>query len=145
MKKNIMEKWVKALRSGKYKQGKGYLNRYNDTFCCLGVLCELYNNHLIWSDQEGIKRSHVWEYWYNYDGLDSSLPKCVMEWAGISTSYGDFNNNQYLFEDMNKEEHLFSLAQYNDGADPNNVFVTTGKPKTFNEIADIIASNYSRL
>ena len=34
------KKWVRALRSGKYKQGREWL-RAGDTFCCLGVACEL--------------------------------------------------------------------------------------------------------
>ena len=29
MKKDIAKKWIKALRSGKYKQGKGYLKQFN--------------------------------------------------------------------------------------------------------------------
>ena len=33
--------WIDALRSGKYKQGKPYLNINNTEFSCLGVLCEL--------------------------------------------------------------------------------------------------------
>ena len=32
--------WVAALRSGKYKQGKGALST-EDRFCCLGVACEI--------------------------------------------------------------------------------------------------------
>lgn len=33
-------KWLKALRSGKYRQGRGALYREEtDAFCCLGVLC----------------------------------------------------------------------------------------------------------
>ncbi len=32
--------WLKRLRSGKYKQGRGVLKR-NDEYCCLGVLAEL--------------------------------------------------------------------------------------------------------
>ena len=34
-------KWLKALRSGKYKQGTFALHRSNGTFCCLGVLCDI--------------------------------------------------------------------------------------------------------
>ncbi len=43
MKKNIATKWVKALRSGEYKQGYGKLHhpKTND-YCCLGVLCKIY-------------------------------------------------------------------------------------------------------
>jgi hypothetical protein len=43
--KTIKKKWLKALRSGKYQQGKNTLkwqsgNR-DPEFCCLGVLCEI--------------------------------------------------------------------------------------------------------
>ena len=40
MNKEIKDKWVKALRSGEYKQGRLYLQRDN-LFCCLGVLCKV--------------------------------------------------------------------------------------------------------
>lgn len=34
-----IEKWIAALRSGKYKQGKDRLYRvFYNSFCCLGVL-----------------------------------------------------------------------------------------------------------
>lgn len=36
----IQKKWVKALRSGKYKQTNGKL-RDERGFCCLGVACEV--------------------------------------------------------------------------------------------------------
>ena len=39
MDKNVMELWVKALRSGKYKQGHTTLC-FMDRYCCLGVLAE---------------------------------------------------------------------------------------------------------
>lgn len=39
MTKAQWEKWDKALRSGKYKQGKDYLyNEATEGYCCLGVL-----------------------------------------------------------------------------------------------------------
>ena len=38
MDKKIKAKWVKALRSGKYKQGTGVLFN-GEKHCCLGVLC----------------------------------------------------------------------------------------------------------
>lgn len=55
MNKSVMKKWVKALRSGKYKKKKGYLKfveyvwdskKKDDKevvkgFCCLGVACEI--------------------------------------------------------------------------------------------------------
>lgn len=38
--KEVKAKWVEALRSGKFKQGKGKL-KYGDNYCCLGVACEI--------------------------------------------------------------------------------------------------------
>lgn len=39
---SVKEKWLKALRSGKYKQSKGYLcDPYG--YCCLGVLAKIKN------------------------------------------------------------------------------------------------------
>jgi hypothetical protein len=38
MDKTIKKKWVAALRSGEYKQGKSHLHTRNNRYCCLGVL-----------------------------------------------------------------------------------------------------------
>lgn len=37
----ILNEWVAALRSGKYKQGQRYLRSCNDEYCCLGVLADI--------------------------------------------------------------------------------------------------------
>lgn len=42
MNKKIKAKWIKALKSGDYKQGTGQLRDKDNNFCCLGVLCNLY-------------------------------------------------------------------------------------------------------
>jgi hypothetical protein len=41
MKKHHARKWIKALRSGKYKQGTNYLCKDGE-YCCLGVLDEIF-------------------------------------------------------------------------------------------------------
>ena len=42
MDKSYKQAWVNALRSGKYRQGKrGLHNSMKDTYCCLGVLCDI--------------------------------------------------------------------------------------------------------
>lgn len=44
MKASLKAKWVKALRSGDYAQTTSSLRgRNDDSFCCLGVLCEVAN------------------------------------------------------------------------------------------------------
>jgi len=40
MDKKIKKLWVRALRSGKYKQGEDRLKR-DGRYCCLGVLCNV--------------------------------------------------------------------------------------------------------
>ncbi len=40
MNPEIKAAWLEALRSGRYKQGRGSL-RENDEYCCLGVLCDI--------------------------------------------------------------------------------------------------------
>ncbi len=37
---NLRQRWIEALRSGKYRQMKGGL-RKGASFCCLGVLCDI--------------------------------------------------------------------------------------------------------
>lgn len=36
-----LRKLVEALRSGQYKQGAGRLHPTDDTYCCLGVMCDI--------------------------------------------------------------------------------------------------------
>lgn len=38
-----ISEWTAALRSGNYKQGQTYLHNITEgTYCCLGVLCDLF-------------------------------------------------------------------------------------------------------
>ena len=65
--KKLKEEWVSALRSGKYKQGRGYLRNKEDLYCCLGVLCNIINPDK-WSY---IKENEVYIYYNNiYDARE---------------------------------------------------------------------------
>lgn len=37
----LQQRWIKALRSGRYKQGRMYLRTGNEEHCCLGVACRV--------------------------------------------------------------------------------------------------------
>lgn len=41
-KEEFKAKWLEALRSGRYKQGQGFL-RCGDEYCCLGVALDIIN------------------------------------------------------------------------------------------------------
>ena len=92
MKKSIAMKWVKALRSGKYKQTK---NRLKDQtgHCCLGVLCTLtpYKNNYT-------KMST------NFNEFNTLLPNSVKDYVGMKTNNGKFYHI----------DRVTSLATWND-------------------------------
>lgn len=41
MNPEIKQRWLEALRGGRYTQGRGQLRNENQCFCCLGVLCDI--------------------------------------------------------------------------------------------------------
>jgi hypothetical protein len=77
------QKWVEALRSGKYQQTKGYLNR-GGGFCCLGVACEL-------AIEEGvaIEKEPSIDY-CRYDQSSAFPPEGVRKWLGLTTREAKF-------------------------------------------------------
>lgn len=83
----VAQKWVEALRSGKYKQAKGQLAIHDEKgavkYCCLGVLCELAVAEGIVKKKEKGK-SHV----IVYGQRDDLLPVKVQKWAGLKTNNG---------------------------------------------------------
>lgn len=95
MKKEIAELWAGALRSGKYAQGVGCLrrvehkdNQITSQFCCLGVLCDLYDSTRWGPPSNGQKEGHAISYMYGENlpmgGSSHALPKGIRIWAGIS-------------------------------------------------------------
>lgn len=83
MKPEIKEKFIKALRSGEYKQNFGSL-RDKDCYCAAGVLCDLYIKENSGAEWE---RSHDGK--YSFRGKTEitkfSFPYVVRKWAGIGT------------------------------------------------------------
>lgn len=128
--KEVIKKWVDALRSGEYKQTDGAL-RKEDGFCCLGVLCDL-------ASQEGVIEEPVFFdecCYYEYEGCEvEDLPDKVQEWAGLSScnpkfavifKYVDQNDEEY------EDEYTTSITQLNDDYGYN-----------FNMLADLIEKEY---
>lgn len=75
-----VKKWVDALRSGKYAQGMGYLNK-DGKFCCLGVACDL-----AYKDGVDVQRDQrVSDGAYTYGGQHGYPPTTVTEWLGLET------------------------------------------------------------
>ena len=102
MHKNIMEKWVRALRSGKYKHGRCQLNSGN-AYCCLGVLCEMFiaeggtlNVRCLHRREDEVTE---------YNGETAYPPDAVLRWASIRSVSGQASSAEH------------SVAAVNDTAD----------------------------
>ena len=120
MNKQVKERWIKALRSGKYKQGQ-HLLVSNDLdkkyYCCLGVLCQLYATEKkkgISKIKLGVATSR------SGDRLPAKqfLPNIVRKWAGLNAS------DPIVYYDGNSVNRITHL---NDGYQLD-----------FNQLADII-------
>lgn len=57
MPKALLAKWLEALRSGKYEQGKGRLHTGCRRYCCLGVLQHVKDGKVELIDDIGIARA----------------------------------------------------------------------------------------
>lgn len=135
MKKNVAKKWIKALRSGKYKQCKSTLKTYNSKgqpqHCCLGVLCELYNQDMKKNKKKTLseKTLHHPNHLYGVAEFNSNrdhLPKKVVDWAGMNDNVGGFG-------DKSNYNRWNCLSDLNDNG------------KTFKTIANIIEKNMENI
>lgn len=85
MKQEIAEIWIEALESERFKQGTGQLRHDDDTYCCLGVLCQLaVENGVIEEPELNSEGDH-----YLYARSNAFLPPEVMDWSGMKSDNGD--------------------------------------------------------
>lgn len=111
MNSEIKDKWLKALRSGKYKQTTGVL-KASDSYCCLGVLCDVYSKT---KKKSGIKFDDFNQFFDGENLKLSILSDRIINWAELS-------GNEI---EPSRDNHA-TLMVLNDSG------------KTFLEIADII-------
>ena len=80
MRAKVKRLWLKALRSGEYKQGRTALQPNEGEFCCLGVLCEVYRK------ETGDGRWTKYGTFVAEDSEDACvLPDAVIAWAGLDS------------------------------------------------------------
>ncbi len=92
-------KWLEALRSEKYKQGKSVLRDTNNNFCCLGVLCDLV-------DPSGWGQRHGDAIPYKNDHF--SLPREIAVKVGIRDGYGSWKSGEKCLATENDNGKSFS-------------------------------------
>lgn len=124
MNPEVKKKWVNALRSGKYKQTNGMLhNSYDNSYCCLGVLCDIYA-------KERKKRAFDYSEFIlgtENTGMGSTglLPKIVVNWAGLN-QFAIYAEESSTDIRSGKSHNAKTLANLNDSG------------VSFEKIADII-------
>lgn len=110
------KKWVAALRSGEFKQGKNELeNNLSVEHCCLGVACRV-------AEQNGISlvidKTNLHGK-TRFDGNGQLLPSSVRAWLCLASPNGKFTV---------ASSNIQSLTRLND------------RGVSFSEIADLIES-----
>jgi hypothetical protein len=131
VKKVWADKWVKALRSGKYTQGRGRLKTTTGRHCCLGVLCDITGEGSWKKDPYSSRKIFVIGDVDSGDNIGAiDLPGAVQDLVGLKSDYGEFPDGRELEV---KGKVVKSLAQAND------------KGATFKDIAKFIEKNWRRL
>lgn len=105
MNDDVKQKWLTALRSGDYEQGRAHLALITPEgaeYCCLGVLCDLAeraglietqvkdygNNRIVYYVPHGVLVDEDPEYDQEMDlpaWSTTGLPKVVAQWAGLDS------------------------------------------------------------
>lgn len=100
MNPEIQKMWTDALRSGEYSQGERRLRLANDTYCCIGVLTDLYNKNTGQGEWKLDDVSHAFGFLDGDKSISEKvwIPRTVAKWSG-----------------MDREDHVIgSLIRMND-------------------------------
>ena len=103
LKPRITKKWIKALRSGKYQQGNGYLCK-DDKYCCLGILIAVHFGEDVFLPAKG----HGIENVKAFDGKISYLPSDFSDQIGL-----DYSTEESLIHMNDLDKKTFNeIADY---------------------------------
>lgn len=88
------KKWVKALKSAKYKQAKSQLGD-KAGYCCLGVACVI-------AKKEGVIKA--------FGSENTHLPEEVRRWLGLTSASGEYyvgDRKTWLVDDNDNRDKNF--------------------------------------
>jgi len=101
MKAKIKRLWVKALRSGQYKQTENALRDKGNAFCCLGVLCNLHAQaHPKFAAKQRVPEA--------YDGEEAYPSERVQKWAGLDSNDPWINEMSTTLATLNDDGRSFN-------------------------------------
>lgn len=121
------EKWLAALESGEYKQGKGKLRDMDNCFCCLGVACELFipdTMHVIRRQYNG---TQIY-YGIGKHSMYGVAPPSVVDILGLRSPTGNINDcGAVSLAVMNDNGNTFAEIAAFIRANPEKVFKQEGE------------------
>lgn len=125
-------KWVAALRSGKYEQGRAALHKEGGGMCCLGVLCDVVKDEVggRWGEPSGRGGSAIGFLINDHTPPNYNYPPfAVYALIGLTVADARVGRDISVAAKLprNQETRLYSLSVLNDSGD-----------YTFAQIADII-------
>lgn len=109
------EKWLQALESGNYAQGKEFLCDAGK-YCCLGVACEIFSEY----PKQVSKRRHKRKFLCEWNGHFATAPRGVVDALQLFSASGSPN-----------DPFMHSLTTLNDAG------------YSFSEIAQIVRGDPS--
>lgn len=115
----LKARWVAALRSGEYRQGKNGLRSLENEFCCLGVLIDIMDGRETWTYSE------VVDGYMTESDEETALCGPRLRDVGLGTA------EQQTLINMNDGSYCADGV----GGD------YTDNPQTFDQIADWIEEN----
>ncbi len=107
MKKAVKKRWIEALESGYYRQGRDKLATKGEKFCCLGVLYDIeYTGEWEW-----VPDSNNWHDYikdavdcYEIDGSTTGLSNKMLKRVGLTAEEQDLlmrmNDDGQSFQDI---------------------------------------------
>lgn len=143
MKPSIKKRWLEALRSGKYQQGKGVLLDKDHNFCCLGVLCDIAGPELggQWDPALSGTCGKYYTHIESDDGDDVQLPSFVWEGLNLSDAAPDVAlplGHPVLQDDRLAACRPAEVRRVSNGTTLISLTVLNDRGFTFAEIADLI-------
>ena len=130
MNTEVKQKWIDALRSGKYEQGSEKL-RSAQGYCCLGVLCDLYSKEqsVEWDFRGDNDYLQPTDYWY-FEDQSEFLPDSVRDWAGLPVGNPNVRVDVTAEDDEDDWFYNDEIANLNDSG------------YTFNELSKLIEQQF---
>lgn len=93
--KEFKEKWIAALRSGEYKQGKGCLDDSDGRYCCLGVACKIAYAKTLDMHEDGYSVPMEW-----IPEDEENVPMILRGHRDLPSTLADLNDSRRPFSEI---------------------------------------------